>query len=169
MLRWCAANGSPRARVWVTAQTGRPCASMILGRRDGRRSEGIVTILVRARVARILVVDDVEENRDVVEGLLTADGYRIDAARTEGDAVETAYRRGPDLILVSLGGLSEAVIASAKRIRQRAALGSGIPIVVFCMPTVDEGAEVDIGENVYLTRPDNFNQLRGFLGRLLRA
>jgi hypothetical protein len=32
---------------------------------------------------------------------------------------------------------------------------------------VDEGDEVAIGQNVYITRPDNFNQLRTLLARLL--
>jgi hypothetical protein len=71
------------------------------------------------------------------------------------------------LILVSLGGPQANAIASAHQIRLRAELGEGVPVVIFCVPTVDEGAEVALGRNVYLTRPDNFDQLRGFLGRLL--
>ncbi len=120
------------------------------------------------RVARILVANDVEETRDGIEKLLTADGYRVDPARNEDDAVDRACRQCPDLILVSLGGLPVDVIASATRIRQRGGLSSEVPVVVFCIPTVDEGAEVAIGNNVYVTRPDNFDQLRAFLGRLLQ-
>ena len=120
------------------------------------------------RVARILVANDVEETRDGIEKLLTADGYRVDPARNEDDAVDRACRQCPDLILVSLGGRPVDVVASAARIRQRAGLNSKVPVVVFCIPTVDEGAEVAIGSNVYVTRPDNFDQLRAFLGRLLQ-
>jgi hypothetical protein len=39
--------------------------------------------------------------------------------------------------------------------------------VVFCIAEIDEGGEVAIGKNVYMTRPDNFNQLRTLLARLL--
>jgi hypothetical protein len=39
--------------------------------------------------------------------------------------------------------------------------------VVFCIAEIDEGDEVTIGKNVYITRPDNFNQLRTLLARLL--
>ena len=39
------------------------------------------------RGSLILVVQDVEETRDGVEALLKADGYRVDAARDEEDAV----------------------------------------------------------------------------------
>jgi CheY-like chemotaxis protein len=115
----------------------------------------------------ILVADDVEETRDVIEKLLKADGYGVQAARSEGEAVEKAGRYPPDLILVSLGGSAVDVIATAQRIRRRAVLGDDVPVVVFCVPTLEEGAEIPIGSNVYVTRPDNFDQLREFLGRLL--
>lgn len=117
--------------------------------------------------AIVLVVDDVEETRDGIETLLAADGYCVHAARSEDDAVEKARRQWPDLILASLGGTPVEVIASAARIRRRAGLTESIPVVVFSVPIVDEGAEVGIGNNVYVTQPDNFDQLRAFIGRLL--
>lgn len=120
------------------------------------------------RAARILVVNDVEETRDGIEKLLTRDGYRIDPARNEDDAVDRARRQSPDLILVSLSGPSIDVVACAKRIRQRGGVHWAVPVVVFCHPILDEGAEVAIGDGVYITRPDNFDQLRAFLARLLR-
>ena len=42
-----------------------------------------------------------------------------------------------------------------------------MPVVVLCTAEIDEGDEVAIGKNVYITRPDNFNQLRTLLARLL--
>jgi CheY-like chemotaxis protein len=115
----------------------------------------------------ILVVEDVEETRDGIEKLLNADGYRVEAARDERYAVESARRKRPDLILVSLGGTPRDVIASARRIRERAGLGNDVPVVVFCVGEVSQGDEVAIGQNVYVTRPDNFDQLRNLLARLL--
>ena len=69
---------------------------------------------------------------------------------------------------MSLDGLGTDVIATARRIRRRAELGEEVPVVIFCVPTVAQGAEVDVGKNVHVTRPDNFDQLRGFLRRLLQ-
>lgn len=115
----------------------------------------------------ILVVEDVAETRDGIERLLKADGYGIALARDEPDAIESAQRRHPDLILVSLGGLPREVIVAARRVRERAEIGEHVPVVVFCVDGIDEGDEVAIGQNVYVTRPDNFNQLRSLLGRLL--
>jgi len=119
------------------------------------------------RAAIVLVVHDIEETRDGIEKLLTADGYRVNPARNEDDAVERACRQCPDLILVSLGGSPVDVVSSAARIRQRAGLDDTVPVVVFCVPTVEEGDEVAIGNDVYVTSPDNFDQLRSFLDCLL--
>jgi len=115
----------------------------------------------------ILVVEDVHETRDGIEKLLIADGYRVALARDEHDAIESAHRTRPDLILVSLAGMPLDVVLSARSIRQRAEVGEHVPVVVFCIEGLAEGGEVEIEENVYLTRPDNFNQLRRFIARLL--
>ena len=115
----------------------------------------------------ILVVEDVHETRDGIERLLMADGYRVALARDEEDGIESAQRQRPDLILVSLAGLPREVIISARRIRESAAIGEDVPVVVFGFEEIAEGDEVAIGENVHIARPDNFNQLRSFLARLL--
>jgi DNA-binding response OmpR family regulator len=116
----------------------------------------------------ILVVEDVHETRDGIEKLLKADGYRLMLARDELDGIESAQRQRPHLILVSLDGLPSEVLMSACRIRERAAAGEDVPIVIFCFDEIPEGAEVAIGKNVHIAQPDNFNQLRDLLSRLLR-
>ena len=65
----------------------------------------------------ILVVEDVNETRDGIERLLKADGYRVALARDETDAIESAQRQRPDLILVSVAGLLHEVVATARRVR----------------------------------------------------
>src|SRR4029453_12755753 len=115
----------------------------------------------------ILVVEDVHETRDGIEKLLMVDGYRVSLARDEQDGIESAQRQRPDLILVSLAGLPPEVIVSARRIRESAAIGEDVPVVVFCVEEIAEGDEVSIGKNVHVARPDNFNQLRSLLARLL--
>ena len=80
----------------------------------------------------ILVADDVEETRDGIERLLKADGYRVDPARDEEDAVERANRQRPDLILASLGRPGADSVRSAQRIRRRAQLDDEVPVVIFC-------------------------------------
>ena len=119
--------------------------------------------------AIILVVEDVQETREGIERLLIVDGYRVALAKDEHDGIESARQQRPDLILVSLAGLPREVILSARRIRESAALDEEVPVVVFCIDDIAQGDEIAIGENVYVTRPDNFNQLRDLLARLLHS
>lgn len=116
----------------------------------------------------ILVIEDVEETRHGIERLLTASDYQVNTARDEQEAVLKATLYHPDLILISLGLDVVEVLPVATRIRERAGLGEEVPVVVFCVPSLDEGAEVAAGYNIYMTRPDNFDQLRASLSRLLR-
>jgi len=117
----------------------------------------------------ILVVEDIQETREGIEKLLLVNGYRIALARDEQDGIESARRQRPDLILVSLAGIPREVILSARRIRESAAIGEDVPVVVFCVDEIAQGDEIAIGENVHVTRPDNFNQLRSLLARLLQT
>jgi len=119
--------------------------------------------------ALILVVEDVQETRDGFEELLKVDGYRVMLARNELDGIERAQRQRPDLILVSMAGLPSEVLGSGRRIRESAAAGDDVPVVIFCFDEIPEGAEVAIGKNVHIAQPDNFNQLRSLLSRLLRG
>ena len=56
---------------------------------------------------------------------------------------------------MSLGGLPVEVLLAAARIRQRAGLGDEIPVVVFCVPTIPEGEEVAMANNIHVIRPDS--------------
>jgi DNA-binding response OmpR family regulator len=126
----------------------------------------------RKNVARIvpnviLVIEEVEEIRDGIERLLKADGYRVNSARDENNAISTARRIKPDLILFSRGAPAKTMITRALRIRKRAGLTETVPVVIFSVDTLAEGAEAETRGRIYLTRPDNFDQLRQFLRRVL--
>jgi len=102
-----------------------------------------------------------------METLLTTDGYRVSLARDEAEAIESAQQRRPDLILISLSGLPNEVAMVAARMRKTMNAGAEMPVVIFCIKGIAEGDEIAIGQNIHLTLPDNFNQLRGLLSRLL--
>jgi CheY-like chemotaxis protein len=116
----------------------------------------------------ILVLHDVEETRDGIEKLLQSSGYRVDPARDEREAVRRALRQPPDLILVGLCGPEAYVIATAQHVREGSGLPEVVPVVIFCAETLAEEADLQIGMNVYLARPGNFDDLRTLLARLLR-
>lgn len=120
-----------------------------------------------AGARRILLVQDIEEARDVLQQVLERDGYLVDAARNEEDAVSRVGCRRPDLILVALGGSAEEVISAARRIRGTGGMTESTPAIVFSISTVPEGSEQDMGNNVHVTFPDNLDQLRALMTRLL--
>jgi DNA-binding response OmpR family regulator len=115
----------------------------------------------------ILVVEDVYETRAGIATLLEANGHRVALASTEGQTRKSTRLERPNLILVSGSGLRDNVLVMVDRIRKEAAVGYGVPVVVFCAQDISEGEEVAINGNVYLTNPDNFNQLRSLVARLL--
>ncbi len=115
----------------------------------------------------ILVVDDVEETLYGIKEMLTKDGYRVEAARDERDAADKARLSSPDLMLISLEGEVGDIVVIAKRIRSLAGFGDDLPIVIFCVGELKEGKEVSVEPNIHLAHPDNFNQLRDLIARLL--
>ena len=115
----------------------------------------------------ILVVEDVYETRAGIDTLLKANGYRVALASTDEESINSTRPERPDLILVSGSALPDNVLVKVDRIRKEAAIGDEVPVVVFCAQDIPEGEEVAIGGNVYLTNPDNFNQLRSLVARLL--
>ena len=121
----------------------------------------------RDRARAILVVEGVEETRDGMARLLVRDGYEVYAARTPTAAIERARIDVPDLILARLDGVAADVIRVAAGIRDDAGLGAEVPVVVFCSQCVPEGAEEVVGANVYATWPDDFDQLRRLIGRVV--
>lgn len=60
-----------------------------------------------AKKGSVLVVDDEEIMRDVLETLLSAEGYRVDLAKTGEEGLEAYGRRTYDVVLldVSMPGM----------------------------------------------------------------
>src|SRR5205085_10356216 len=121
---------------------------------------------VRRAGSLILVVEDVHEISDGIERLLKADGYRVVLARDELEGIERAQLTRPDLILVNWKGVFGQLLPVVRSIRECSAIGDQIPLV-FWIEDIGEGEELEVAGNVFLTRPDSFNQLRGLLARLL--
>ena len=116
----------------------------------------------------ILLLEEIEETRDCIKKLLERDGYRIQESRNEDSAIESARRTPPDLILVCIEGLINDIVAVGRRIRTRAELSDDTAVVVFRCETINENEKVSVEDDIYVISPNNFNQLRQFLNRLLQ-
>jgi CheY-like chemotaxis protein len=124
-------------------------------------------------VATILLVDDVDEYRNLIKRGLESNGYCVKTAYDESDAVERARCVRPDMILLEMGRMpTHQTLDMGRRIRSDASVGDEVMVVVYADrvdETVSEGAEVRVGHNEYVILPEDSEQLDGFLGRLLTA
>jgi len=120
------------------------------------------------RIPVILVIADVEETRMGIKRLLSVDGYRVLTTKDEADAAQMSHDVSPDLVLMSLGVDQVEPVLIAQQMRDAWELTGEVPIVLFAVTTLKEGEEVRIEPNIYLVYPDNFNQLRQLISRLVR-
>lgn len=113
----------------------------------------------------VLVIDDDENIREVVELVLGAMGLRVESARTGGEGVERAERLHPDLVLLDdrLPGLpSVEVLRRLKRGAQTAAT----PVVV--MSALSVGREFhEAGLDAVLLKPFDIDDLEALVRRCL--
>lgn len=119
----------------------------------------------------LLVVEDEPSTREGMAELLERDGYQVITAADEREALESARRHTPDLILVELGGTVRELLSVGERVRAETE-SEKIPIVAYAEQPdeiVSEGEDVRVGDNRYVTLPDDFRQLEELIERLLRA
>jgi putative two-component system response regulator len=110
--------------------------------------------------ARILIVDDMPENLDILSGLLEPEGYHVETAHDGQEAVERALAEPPDLILmdVSMPRLTGLEACRQLKADPRTQL---VPILLI----TGLGAREDridgiaAGCDDFLTKPVDFEQL----------
>ncbi|HKS29600.1 MAG TPA: response regulator [Pyrinomonadaceae bacterium] len=126
----------------------------------------------KAERLTLLIVEDEPSTREGFAELLERDGYRVITAADEREAVQSARLETPDLILVELGVTVPELLSVGERVRAEVEADSEIPIVAYAggpSEIVDEGEEVPMGDNQYVTLPEDFSQLADLIERLLRA
>ena len=116
----------------------------------------------------VLVVEDFEDNRFMMRRLLEMSGYRVVEAVNGEQAVETAARERPDLILMDLSLPKLDGLAATRRIRQHGGLARTPIVAVSAHDTTDFHADaLAAGCDEYVTKPIDFDQLESLLKRLL--
>ena len=103
---------------------------------------------------RILVIDDVEDNRRILRDLLTASGYALIEAVTGEEGVAAAEREKPDLILmdIQLPGLDG--YEATRRIKADPTLRR-IPLIAVTSYALsgDDVKAYEAGCDDYVTKP----------------
>jgi DNA-binding response OmpR family regulator len=120
----------------------------------------------------IFVVEEDDETRPLLRQNLQRYGYHVIVALDEEDAVERLDEGQvhPDLMLVNLVGRSpEDALLAGRRIRKHAKWDGHTPLIVMAEKYgADlEGTDAHVGENDWITYPEDAQQLQRLIGRLL--
>jgi signal transduction histidine kinase len=117
---------------------------------------------------RVLVVDDKEENRQVIVGLLKPLGFEIAEASNGRDGVATAMEWRPDLIITDLIMPKMDGIDVIRHLRQSPELqDTAIIAISASVYEEDHRKSLDAGSNAFLPKPIEPNSLFEQIQRLL--
>jgi two-component system cell cycle response regulator DivK len=118
-------------------------------------------------MARILIADDYDDNREILRLMLESAGHEIREARNGQECLLMALDQPPDILLVDL---SMPVLDGWNVLRQlrKHETTRGIPCVaVTAFPALDEPGALDDDFNAYLPKPFRTKELLSMVGRLL--
>jgi diguanylate cyclase (GGDEF)-like protein len=123
----------------------------------------------RDTTARILVVDDHEDNVELLRARLVARGFTVSTASDGQEALDSVRADPPDLILLDVMMPRIDGIEVARRIKADPTLPF-IPIIMqTALDTIEEKVEgLDAGADDYITKPINFSELEARVNALLR-
>ncbi len=104
--------------------------------------------------ARVLVVDDIASNRELIEGALQGKGLTVVTAVNGREAVEAAVEHPPDLVLMDIRMPVMDGYEATARIKENPATG-GVPVIALTASlTVEEKAAIKgAGFDAYLFKP----------------
>ena len=132
---------------WIAAQPGEES--------DLGVDASAPTALDPDRPSRILVVDDLDVNRELIRAILEAAGQTVEEAAGGAEALAAATDRAFDLILMDLQMPGMDGFAAARAIRQQSTLNRQSPIVALSANVLPEHvrASAAAGMNDHIGKP----------------
>ena len=118
---------------------------------------------------KVLVVDDIAENRAVAADLLTPLDFEVAEAANGREALEQAQRLRPDLILMDIVMPELDGLAATRLLRQREAFRE-VPILAMSASVSASDSEQSLaaGMNAFLPKPLDADKLFEQMARVLR-
>ena len=117
-------------------------------------------------MAKILVVEDIPDTRQMMVDLLENLGHVVSQARDGVEGVRVALTDRPDLILLDLMMPTASGDSALSFMRGTPAL-SDIPIIVISAHPDVEQIATQLGANAWLTKPVMYNELRRCINEVL--
>ena len=119
-------------------------------------------------MAKILLVEDNEMNRDMLSRRLERKGYEVILAQDGEEAIARAEADGPDLVLMDIGLPGIDGCEATRRIRNGPA-GAALPIIALTAHamSVDEARAREAGCDDFDTKPVDLPRLLGKMEKLL--
>jgi type IV pilus assembly protein PilB len=110
---------------------------------------------------RVLIVDDVADNRTLISAALGMDGYDLVEADGGAAALETIARAKPDLVLLDLMMPEVDGFAVVREIRGEMAM-TGLPIIIVTAmgEAESQALALELGADDYMTKPYSPKVLR---------
>jgi two-component system, cell cycle response regulator len=119
---------------------------------------------------RILVVDDEESNRELLDAILTAEGYTVEQAPDGPTALLRAGAAPPDLILLDVLMPEMNGIEVCQRLKQ-SALTEHVPVIVVTAvgQMTTKEAVLSSGADDFVTKPVQVDDLRARVRAMLKV
>jgi len=117
---------------------------------------------------KVLVIDDVAENRALIDSLLSPLGFEVFQAENGRVGVDKAKSVRPDLILMDMVMPVMDGLEATRLLRQEPGLQS-VPVISLSAiaSNADHARSLQAGANAFLTKPIDVNALAQEMGRLL--
>ena len=119
---------------------------------------------------KIIIVEDQPDVADLLEEMLSMDGYQMSKIHSSTGALGVIRAEMPDVVLLDIM-MPDVSGLEVLRFMQREPGLQQIPVVIVSAKTLpaDIRTGLDAGATAYLTKPVDVNRLRRTVARVIRA
>jgi len=123
----------------------------------------------RRPAGRVLVVDDVRANLELLRRLLMADGFEVSVARDGDEALTVVAREHPDLILMDVMMPRRNGLETCRQLKADPSTRlTPVVLVTASHDSADKLRGIEAGADDFLTKPINAHELQARVRSLVR-